>query len=202
MSETSTDPRNKLQDDPRNVGIMIDIETLSLEQNAYILSIGAARFNYNEFGDGGEHFYQNIYVQDKHQPYFHCDSKTLRWWLDQDEDARDRLSKPEPQELTHVLCRFSEWMQTVPHMHVWSRGMFDMRVLSYAYLVLELPFPIDLHLWRDQKTFSMLSDGAYASAAQRSRFTPHDALADARYQLRVVQDVMHQQQAAGAASGG
>lgn len=71
--------------------VMVDLETLSTRPNAVLLSAGFIAFNKNtgECQSVSEGFYCNF--TDDPQEGRHIDIKTVTWWMNQNEDARNEV---------------------------------------------------------------------------------------------------------------
>ena len=68
--------------------LMIDLETLSTEQNAIILNIGAIGFDPFSSNVYTQHsFYARIDLES--QPTRHESEQTLKWWMKQHKDSQD-----------------------------------------------------------------------------------------------------------------
>lgn len=120
---------------------MVDIETLSTEPNAIILSIGAILFNPFDINDPQEltahTFYMN--VDRNSQPHSHESADTVEWWSRQSESARARLlDDPQPigvalRELHNFLV-FRQGQAHPPAHELWANGPnFDCVILQSAY---------------------------------------------------------------------
>ncbi|NDD98181.1 MAG: 3'-5' exoribonuclease, partial [Actinobacteria bacterium] len=60
--------------------VMIDIETLSTQYNAAILSIGAVKWEESEIVDT---FYINVDPKSCKELGLHVEHKTVEWWMKQ-----------------------------------------------------------------------------------------------------------------------
>jgi len=123
--------------------VMIDLETLSTNSDAAIISIGAVKFNPR--GDIGvledetavgdipyRHFYQNIDMYSLTEASFHISGQTLKWWFSQSPEARESLSADQV-DIGTALSRFYLWFgeESLP---TWGNGAgFDNVVLRNAF---------------------------------------------------------------------
>jgi len=100
--------------------IMIDIETLSSASNAAIVSIGACKFSLDE---GAEYaspadsflvgvdptFYGTVSV-----PWaFDISERTLKWWNEQSQDAKDSLKINQMSSIGAAFRHLEVWLYTV-----------------------------------------------------------------------------------------
>jgi hypothetical protein len=122
------------------INFMIDLETLSLRQDAAITQIGVTPFDENGVGHG-KHW--RIDLSDSMR-YGHVDPDTLRWWLRQSDEARAQF------DLCHVplavaLKALSYELRSagVPVIAtVWGNGsVFDIAALQHAYTQLDISCP-------------------------------------------------------------
>lgn len=108
--------------------VMLDLETLSLENNAAIIAIGAVRFDDKGILDT---FYQNVDLESSVKHGLHIDPATIKWWMQQDDDARAMLNK-DLVWLEVALQRFTDWLGVNPF--IWGNGAaFDNVVIKNAY---------------------------------------------------------------------
>ncbi|MGJ1499919.1 3'-5' exonuclease, partial [Sphingobacterium spiritivorum] len=74
--------------------VMIDIETLGTKPYSVILSIGAIEFDINT-GEIKDTFYRVINTRTSHEAGLLTDLDTIKWWLLQNDESRDKLLKGE-----------------------------------------------------------------------------------------------------------
>jgi exodeoxyribonuclease VIII len=121
--------------------VMLDIETMSTQSNAAILSIGAVKFDPR--GDIGmlgvpndpeyQHFYVTIDLASCVNAELHVEGRTVMWWLDQSVEARAALRAEPHYDLDSALSRFFVWFgpESLP---TWANGAgFDNVILRNAY---------------------------------------------------------------------
>ena len=160
--------------------ISFDCETLGIEDDALILSIGAVRFD-RKTGELGTEFYRLLEITDGP-----CggsiSASTVQWWMVQSEAARmavfDR-SLPR-MDLRGALLDFVEFCAGADTF--WQRGDKDAQWLNSAYKRSGLgadEAPWESWQIRDQRTLSV-EFGHLITKAPRG--TAHNALADAKAQ--------------------
>src|SRR3990167_1581256 len=168
--------------------VMVDIECLDTRSEAVILSIGAAKFPLLETGsillparERYETFYTNISIDSSMRAGCTVQGKTIKWWLQQSEFARERLFRdPEPIGLRDALSQFRGWYGE-PKL-TWSHGSnFDLTILDSAYALYDQLPPWRYKDVRDTRTLFWLAHtlrGTNRELMLRPG-TKHDALEDA-----------------------
>jgi 3' exoribonuclease, RNase T-like len=111
--------------------VMLDLETLSTEPNAAIVSIGAVKFD----GQGVvDRFHVNVDLVSCSVYGRHISARTTLWWLDTLRDtARVQTFTSDAIGLPEALDGFAQWFgpTTLP---VWGNSAaFDNAILASAY---------------------------------------------------------------------
>jgi exodeoxyribonuclease VIII len=154
--------------------VMVDLETLSTESNACILSIGAARFFPRGTGIM-DHF--EVFVDPKSctAAGLVIDADTVMWWMHGDQDgARKELMACPRLPLRTALLMFMEWLKG--DRPVWGNGaIFDNVILRNAYKAAGLGVPWSY--WNDRCYRTMKSQ--YPDVKMVRKGTHHSAAADA-----------------------
>jgi hypothetical protein len=182
-----------------NVDSMIDIETLSTEPHATVLSIGAVLFDpyaANKADDLAEYtYYNNVTIES--QPHRHISKDTQDWWADQSPEAWEALQYDQKplvkalEGLYHFHC--TRTGNQLPKAHrIWANSpSFDCVILDTAYRHYErfFSFPVPFWNWRDVRT---ILDLAYPPGDEERPVirvgTHHNALDDCISQALMVQD--------------
>lgn len=164
----NTSPSTTQINDPSD-HVMIDIETLGLQQNAVIISIGAV-----SLADLSNTFYVEL---DLHQPERSFDASTLKFWLEQ-ERAGNQI--PIGSVYIHdALEMFGMWVRQFANPKVWCKGTdFDIKILAHAFNEHGMAPSWKYNDVRDCRTVFKLLPHDFADTNQ----TPHNALADAQFQ--------------------
>lgn len=156
--------------------VMIDLETMSTEPTASILSIGAVKFDIEEEKITGT-FYQNVELSSCLQLGMHRMQSTLDWWTqDNHKEARDALTK-EAVPIWEACNRFVAWSgdDIIP----WSNGAtFDIPILKHALHLCRLKEPWH---FRNESCFRTLKR-LFPTVLVASVGMKHNALDDATYQ--------------------
>lgn len=153
--------------------VMLDLETLSTESNALILSIGAAVIDLEE-SVVRETFYANIEYDDISSYGFHIKPSTVMWWLKQSDAARSRLLKDQV-SIYDALHEFENFLPE--NADIWGNGSdFDNVILANAYKNLNLDVPWSFRQNRCYRTFKK----SFPNIVEPDFYgVEHDALADA-----------------------
>ena len=177
--------------------IMIDLETLSTNPNAAILTIAAVVFSL----DGkkvDDYFYTGISMNDvdtEPAEYGHIDPSTVRWWMKESDDARAaivNMTAVKSESLITALFELTCFIQRqAAHddIKVWSKGAsFDLPILRSAFNRCRMDVPWGFRNERDVRTLIDLGQLLVGFNADDIRRTgpKHDALADARFQAKQV----------------
>lgn len=105
--------------------IVIDLETLSLDPHAHILSIGAVALR----GDGRIlEVFHHVIDPEQVQQGRHIDPATVAWWMTKTEPAARAAiwgATAGVHDAPNVLAKFSAWVQSVNKdgdLYVWGNG--------------------------------------------------------------------------------
>lgn len=160
--------------------VMIDLETLSTQPNAVVISIGAVIFS-PETGEVGPEIKFNVMSESSQDAGLHIEAKTVQWWFSIPQAARDRLNDPTPQTLLSALESLNMWLlsKAGTDFFIWGNGAtFDNVILRNAYKAVNLHAPWPYR--RDACYRTMKAMFPHVKLEQKG--TPHDALDDARHQ--------------------
>ena len=170
---------------------MLDLETLSVRPNAVILVIGAIKFNRGEKWDENideiglkklDIFYKRIKISTCIYEGLHLDTKTKKWWDEQDDDVKyEALKNPERVTLREGLCSFKEWFGSNPRTKIWGNGSsFDCTILGEAYKRCDMEVPWKFWLERDLRT---IMDLGKVNMYDLPKYHKHNALYDCYRQI-------------------
>lgn len=166
--------------------VMLDIETLSTDKHAAVLSIGVAVF------DPAQGItYTNGWALRMDKIDGHINPATVKWWLQQEEVAReysfkgDALPLVAGNELMHVLVDADE---------VWANDPdFDCVILQHWWerTLKSIPWLVSFRKYRSMRTLSMIAKakGIDVSSAYIST-TAHNPIEDAVGQARAVNIIL------------
>lgn len=172
--------------------IMVDLETLGLNRDAMVVSIGAVRFSLDDHPQGplggflpytGGIFYERFELSG----YGHIDPKTLTWWMQQPEAARlaafgegsDKSPVPPRRPATQIWKDFDEFLRKQPVTGFWSNGpLFDEDIIRHNFLCEGIEWPISFRATRDYRTIRDLGKAVGIEPIE-PHGTKHHALDDA-----------------------
>jgi hypothetical protein len=171
---------------------MLDLETLSTEPNAMILSIGVAAFD--ERGVMTPlHVVLDLAEQDKLGR--HIDPETVMFWMKQSSEARAVFEFGKT-PLTEALVNLANYIDVhtvgVDKVKAWSNGAdFDLVLLKTLYKQMRMTPPWRFFNHRCFRTLKELHREDYATAtAKFQRVTHHNAADDARWQALVASHIL------------
>lgn len=123
--------------------IMLDLETLSSEPNAAIISIGACYFG---SGGVGGIFYRQVDPETDKDG--HISSATVKWWMSQPPAARQAFEAQGSTSLMEALGDFTAFVKHSENPSIWGNGSdFDNVVIrsAYARAGLKAPWKFSSH---------------------------------------------------------
>lgn len=163
--------------------VMLDLETYGKRPGCVIRSIGAAMFNLSS-GVGAE-FYANIEHSSCIEVGLHVDPETAMWWKKQSTEAQTSLLV-NPQPLKEVLTSFKKWFTDNAGEKVWSQGAnFDEPIIAAAFHACGMHTP--WRFWNARDTRTLYDIFKLDARTVPRTGTYHNALDDARYQIRCCQ---------------
>lgn len=154
--------------------LAIDLETLSLEPNAHILSIGAVFFD-PATGTMGDQFYVEIDPQHE-QPNAHVSASTAAWWVSQPTGVFPNRGEV---MIGDALRAFIAWIGPTEQLRVYQQGDRDAMWLTNAAREQRLVMP-----WSYRDVFCTRT--LWKHSVVRADFVEyagvgHNALDDARF---------------------
>jgi exodeoxyribonuclease VIII len=107
--------------------IMVDLETMSTQSYAAIISIGAVKFDLNT-GKIGDTFYRNIDLQSALDSGLLVNSASILWWMNQNKKSIRDLQNDKV-ELYSALLDFAKFCSG--DYYVWGNSAkFDLGILQ------------------------------------------------------------------------
>lgn len=169
----------------------IDLETLSTQPNAIIISLGAVAFNLDEIDlledleSESRTFHCYFELNDQLHRGRIMDPDTIMWWMKQNTTARFAIAEAARVHVVTGLSAFTEQCKTWGVTRFWGNGAgFDNVILRNMYEAYGLLCPMKFYNDMDLRTIKMLAD---YDGKDLTRGTKHDALADAAFQAQVAQ---------------
>jgi len=173
--------------------VSIDLETLSTDNDAVILSIGATKFNIDT-GEIFDTYYVEVKVNDA-LLHGSVNGDTLSWWMRQSDQARELFAEGNTKlNLTDALRGLTAFVGLSTDLSVWGNGAtFDVSILDHAYRSAHnATAPWKFWKVRDMRT---LVDVATRMDFDRQSIpfqgTPHHAGDDSAHQARVIAAAWH-----------
>ncbi len=131
-----------------DIHLVIDLETVSLEDTAGILSIGACTFTAKRLLEEGlfsSTFYVNVDVKSCIDAGMTYDWETIMWWFEQDSAAGKALQNNRV-DITWALTDLTRYCTDNEHTHVWGNpSNFDISILEHAYSRIDRQHPWKSH---------------------------------------------------------
>ncbi|CAM8673382.1 3'-5' exoribonuclease domain-containing protein [Leclercia sp. M-A074-M] len=173
--------------------LMVDLETMGKKPGAPIVSIGAIFFDPSS-GKTGAEFYQVINLESSMSFGARPDASTILWWLKQSPEARSAIVVDDTVGLVEALEHFLDFIAEnaangSKNVQLWGNGSsFDCSLLEAAFELADTPFPIPHWNYRDVRTVVELGKAVGLNSRYDIPFEgdQHNALADARHQVKYV----------------
>ncbi|GDX06677.1 exonuclease [Buttiauxella sp. A111] len=173
--------------------MMVDTETMGINPDAPIVSIGAVFFN-PATGHIGAHFYKVICLESAMEFGGIPDAGTILWWMKQSSEARSALLVDEVLPLDDVLLQLNDFISENSangrdSVQVWGNGAsFDNVILRQAYLRTAIFCPWNFRNDRDVRTIVELGKAVGINPRDDILIEgdKHNALADATHQAKYV----------------
>jgi hypothetical protein len=174
--------------------VMIDIETLSVNRNACILTIGAIKFkrnekipSFNEIKDENK-FYYRIDLNSCKDLKLNIDENTQKWWNTQSKEARyEAFDHPDRIPLKNALIALQNFVKDCSI--IWSQGSFDVVILDECYKICKLTTPWKYWSTRDCRTLFDIQNFDFFSFKNKyfNKLTIHNAIDDCYLQILALQ---------------
>jgi hypothetical protein len=166
------------------MNVVLDIETLSLDPTAVILSLGAVT-DVKGFPDQTE-FYMEFDWCDQELDGREVTQDTLDWWQEQELQSPGLCPMDGNILLEHGLESFSAWLAHIRSslavdepLHIWARGpQFDIVVLENAFRWHRLPIPWKYKDILDIRTAIHCSSIKELAQPEKKHHALSDAIAD------------------------
>ena len=167
---------------------MIDLETLSTNPDAVILTVGGVKFNPYTSVEPSQGMYFRVDVDSQTAMGRHVMQDTLDWWGRQDpEIMEEALGDKDRISLDEMVKTLNKWCVGVDVF--WCQGpLFDYAILQNIYAQMKIPVPWNYWQIRDSRTlFSLVPRDP-----DEKRTGLHNALEDCYFQAKKVQKVYNQ----------
>ena len=167
---------------------MIDLETLSTNPDAVILTVGGVKFNPYNSVEPSQGMYFRVDVDSQTAIDREVMQDTLEWWAKQPKEiSEEALGDKDRISLEDMVKTINKWSVGVDVF--WCQGpLFDYAILQNFYKQLGHPVPWQYWQIRDSRTlFSLLPRDP-----NEKREALHNALADCYFQAKKVQKIYKQ----------
>ncbi|MEK9698829.1 MAG: 3'-5' exonuclease [Candidatus Poseidoniales archaeon] len=166
---------------------MIDLETLSTNPEAVILTFGGVKFDAHSSMSPYDELYFRVDVDSQTAMNRHVMQDTLDWWSQQPKEiSEEALSDQDRIGLDDMVKAVNKWCVGVDVF--WCQGpLFDYAILQNIYTQLGHPQPWNYWQIRDSRTLFSL-----VPRDNNKRVGHHNALQDCIYQAKKVQEVYKQ----------
>jgi hypothetical protein len=172
--------------------IMLDLETLGTRPGCIVLSIGAVAFDRHSGGIISE-FYRVIDPESCIRAGLTSDPQTIAWWVQQSDAARAIFATPRADihHLGGVAGQFQSFAGELGnHVKVWSHGLtFDLPIWEAASRAVLVDVP--WHHWNARDTRTVYDLTGFNPMSITREGTYHNALDDARHQVRCLVAALH-----------
>ena len=174
--------------------VMLDLETLSSNNNAAVVAIGAVGFTKTGLTDA--RFYTAITMNSLEKSGLHISAPTFAWWCKQSDAARALFSDESAVSLTEGLKNFATWCRDLQGglTEMWGNGAdFDCVVLGNAYDAMDIYCPWRYSQNRCFRTLRSLVPGDTLNALWEKWAigTHHNALDDAVRQANIAVEILN-----------
>lgn len=169
---------------------MLDLETLGTAPGAVILTIGIVEFDPNTVNDDGwesslRRLKINVDLQSCLSAGLKINPGTLKWWLEQDEQARRDAFSLDCQavDLSCACASAAEFLTSIDR--IWAHGAnFDPPILAHAMTAVGVALPWHYRAIRDTRTI-------LEAAGLRHEGRAHEPIFDCIEQARVVSSALN-----------
>ena len=167
---------------------MIDLETLSTNPNATILTVGGVKFDPYTMAEPSQGMYFRVDVDSQTEMGRDVMQETVNWWSKQPKEISDEaFSDDNRASLDDMIKKINKFSVGVDVF--WCQGpLFDYAILQDIYKQLGYPVPWQYWQIRDSRTlFSLVPKDP-----DEKRTGLHNALEDCYFQAKKVQRVYKQ----------
>ena len=167
---------------------MIDLETLSTNPEAVILTVGGVKFNPYNTVEPSQGMYFRVDVDSQTAIDREVMQDTLDWWSTQPKEiSEEALGDKDRISLEDMIKSINKWSVGVDVF--WCQGpLFDYAILQNIYKQLGHPVPWQYWQIRDSRTLFNL----VPRDKNEKRVGLHNALSDCIFQAKKVQKIYRQ----------
>ena len=168
---------------------MLDLETLSTENNAVVLTIGGCKFNPFKDTEPFEKVHLKIDTTEQIERGRHIEDSTLKWWGTQPTEVKEAAFSEEGRcTVKEAHDYLHEWIKDCNK--IWCQGpSFDFPIMKSLFREIDLDVPWKFWLERDARTITGLVP---ENLKEKIDFAAHNAVEDCIAQSKCVQYVYRQ----------
>lgn len=162
--------------------VMVDLETMSTQNNASIISIGAVKFWTNVMQDEfteDQLFYQTVSLKSCQKLGLDIDANTIEWWLQQSKEAQMALFDLRKKDLHSALSAFAGWFPKDASLFG-NGATFDNIILRNAFNACKVQYPVSYRQDMCYRTIARMSN----VIVEKMEGVKHNALDDAIRQTK------------------
>lgn len=167
--------------------IMIDLETLSTENDAAIIAIGVVEFDLERVWD------ERLWLIDPVLSTGRRDTATIKWWHEQNPEVRLAMFSGVQSDYEALRDLWSHLNQFWENHWIWAGpSTFDLAILKTRYQELGINYPINWRNQRDLTTLSRVAEqlGIDMSGDTFKGFVEHNPVSDSIKQARRAQIIL------------
>lgn len=171
--------------------VMFDLETLSVEPTAAIMSIGACRFHPDREGEEciGETFHITLDLDTQFTDGHAFDHDTLMWWFRQSDEAREAIFKEVSFHPNRACRLFADWLDEKGTDYLWSHASFDQPILDNLFIRQNVPKAWNHRAPKDVRTVQMLCPNVSWVRTGEHHNAKDDAVTQARFVSKCLQEL-------------
>lgn len=172
--------------------LSIDIESLGIAEDSIVISIGAVVFN-NEISLSTFNcqFYEILDLKDQESQKRTMSIDTVLWWMKQSEFTKSALIEKNRTSTYKALTLLNTLIQEYAVNYAWAKSPnFDLVILDSLYKSFNMKFAIDFRYWMDVRTIMRIRKTCKLNEIKMSKDDAHNALNDAYYQAKIVNDTL------------
>lgn len=165
---------------------MVDLETLSTDTSAVIVTIAAVKFNFES--DEIETFTVNVDPKSSLKYGMTISQDTLDWWKRQDRAAVDAW-KQNPVSINDAVEQFNNFLGDATYTKMWAQGIdLDFPVLRYS--LKKVGAEIKWKYWNqcDSRTVFTIANFNTKKATRVGQY--HNAIDDCRTQIAWLKQIL------------
>jgi exodeoxyribonuclease VIII len=162
--------------------IMLDLETMGFPPDGAICSLAAVNILTEDFFEATINWPDSVRLYDRKM-----NPDTVSWWLRKDEKQRNSIDPAQGKGLRTVLQELGSWFQNQGTIILWGCGSdFDNVLLSNAFKATGVHYPVTYNNNRCYRTIRELFPVNLTFEGVQ-----HTALDDARFQARVMREIIN-----------